>query len=58
MSEKTVLIVEDDPAFAEFLDVAARSAGYQSHIARDGAEAVDFFTILGPAGPVEDADRV
>ena len=48
MPQKSVLIVEDDIEFAEFLNVAARSAGYRAQVARDGDEAVDLFTILEP----------
>lgn len=35
-----ILIVEDDPDLAEFMAITIRTAGHDSHIAHDGAEAL------------------
>jgi two-component system OmpR family response regulator len=36
----SILIVEDDPDLSELMAITLRTAGYASHIARDGAEAL------------------
>ena len=39
----TILIVEDEPEFADLLDLWIRKAGYESVVARDGTEALRRF---------------
>jgi CheY-like chemotaxis protein len=39
VATKAILIVDDDRAFAEFLDEALTSIGYATHIAKHGAAA-------------------
>jgi diguanylate cyclase (GGDEF)-like protein len=40
-SAETILIVEDDPDIARFVEVNLRSAGYEVAVAADGKEALD-----------------
>lgn len=45
---KKVLIVEDDPSYAEFLEVTVRSAGYESFLASDGEVALQLYDEIAP----------
>ncbi len=44
----TVLVVEDEEAFIEALEVGLRREGFIVEIARDGAEALDRFDLVQP----------
>ena len=44
----TVLVVEDEEAFIEALEVGLRREGFAVEIARDGAEALDQFDVVQP----------
>ncbi len=44
----TVLVVEDEEAFIEALEVGLRREGFAVAIARDGAQALDQFDIVQP----------
>jgi two-component system, OmpR family, response regulator RegX3 len=44
----TVLVVEDEEAFIEALEVGLRREGFAVEIARDGAEALDRFDLVQP----------
>jgi two-component system response regulator RegX3 len=44
----TVLVVEDEEAFIEALQVGLRREGFLVEIARDGAEALDRFDLVNP----------
>ena len=43
MSEKHILIVEDEPSIAEVVGLYMKRAGYQARIAVDGKQAMTFF---------------
>ncbi|GIU96573.1 MAG: hypothetical protein KatS3mg013_0376 [Actinomycetota bacterium] len=45
---ETILVVDDDPDIARFVEVNLRSAGYDVAVARDGEEAVDKALELRP----------
>jgi len=45
---RKVLIVEDDPHFAEFLEVTVRAAGHEPYVAHDGAAAMEAFRSIQP----------
>ena len=38
---ETILVVDDDPDVARFVEVNLRSAGYEVTVASDGEEALD-----------------
>jgi two-component system response regulator RegX3 len=44
----TVLVVEDEEAFIEALQVGLRREGFLVEVARDGAEALDRFDLVNP----------
>jgi diguanylate cyclase (GGDEF)-like protein len=45
---ETILVVDDDPDIARFVEVNLRSAGYEVSVAGDGAEALDRATEIRP----------
>jgi CheY-like chemotaxis protein len=45
---KNILIIEDDPSFAEFLEVTVRAAGHLPHVAVDGASGLRLFESIRP----------
>jgi diguanylate cyclase (GGDEF)-like protein len=45
---ETILVVDDDPDIARFVEVNLRSAGYEVSVAGDGAEALDLATEIRP----------
>jgi two-component system, OmpR family, response regulator RegX3 len=44
----TVLVVEDEASFVEALVVGLEREGFQVHVARDGAEALELFELVQP----------
>ena len=48
MSEATILVVEDEEAFVEALNIGLVREGFRVQIARDGAEALDLFDAIKP----------
>jgi CheY-like chemotaxis protein len=48
VATKTVLIVDDDPSFAQFLDDLLTAAGYKTHRAKNGAAAFADLEITRP----------
>jgi DNA-binding response OmpR family regulator len=51
---KTLLIAEDDPATAELVCEALREAGYKTHWAKDGVDALNYILESRPDGVVLD----
>ena len=47
--ERTILLVEDEPAVRQLFAVALQRAGYRVHQARSGEEAVALFLNTAPA---------
>ena len=45
---ETILVVDDDPDIARFVEVNLRSAGYEVSVASDGEEALDQAKIIRP----------
>jgi diguanylate cyclase (GGDEF)-like protein len=45
---ETILVVDDDPDIARFVEVNLRSAGYDVSVASDGEEALEKAGLLGP----------
>ena len=48
MSQKKIMIVDDDPAITRYLDVLFRDNGFVTCIARDGRSAMDVFRAEAP----------
>ncbi|HKY13578.1 MAG TPA: response regulator transcription factor [Microthrixaceae bacterium] len=48
MTTPTVLVVEDEEAFIEALEVGLRREGFKVEVARDGADALDRFDAIDP----------
>lgn len=44
----TVLVVDDEPAFRDGLELALRREGFRVHTASSGLEALDVFDVVGP----------
>ena len=45
---ETILVVDDDPDIARFVEVNLRSAGYEVAVAGDGEEALERATTCDP----------
>ncbi len=48
MTDTTVLVVDDEPAFREGLNLALRKEGFEVHLAEDGERAVELFASIKP----------
>ena len=48
VSPPTVLIVDDEESMRKFVDRVLRTAGYQTMVASDGAEAIDVVLKIAP----------
>jgi DNA-binding response OmpR family regulator len=48
MSQKKIMIVDDDPAITRYLDVLFQENGYKTCIADDGKNAMDVFRAEAP----------
>ena len=48
MSEATILVVEDEPSFADALELGLRREGFAVEVAVDGAEALEKFAEVEP----------
>ena len=48
MTEATILVVEDEPSFADALELGLRREGFAVEVAVDGAEALEKFAVVQP----------
>ena len=48
MTEATILVVEDEPSFADALELGLRREGFAVEVAVDGAEALEKFAAVQP----------